>query len=99
MSDFVHLQRAQAAFDVRQFDVARREALSAAAAEPTDPRPQLVLGRISLQCGQMAAAREYAEESIRLAPDWFGGHWLLDWAWLLDRNSDIPGNLAGPVRP
>jgi tetratricopeptide (TPR) repeat protein len=99
MRGSVHLQRAQTALDLKQFEVARREAIAAASDEPNNPQPHLLLGRICLQLAQYRSAREFAEETVKLAPEWAGGYWLLGWGWLLDRGTDIPGNLTGPSRP
>ena len=93
------LLRARAAFELQQFDVARRHALAAVAEHPESAEPHFILGKICLHQGKWADARSHAGEVLGLAPNFFAGYWLLGWGWLLDRDTDIPGNLTGSSRP
>lgn len=81
-------QRAFAASQLGQCDVARREATAALAANPDDQFSRLILGESCMRLEDYSAGREQALELLRVAPNWGWGHWLLAWCGLLDRHAD-----------
>ena len=94
-----NLRLAQTAYDLRQFAAARRLALAALADDDQGPAAFLILGNVALKEDKFAEARGHAENMLAIDPDSPAPHLLLGWSWLLDINSDVPGNLTGPARP
>ena len=95
----IHQQRAFAAMQLHQYDIARREAAAALAEDPDDRLGRLLLGEACMRLNDFAAGREQATELLRLAPDWAWGYWLMAWCRLLDRARDgRPGGKAARLQ-
>jgi tetratricopeptide (TPR) repeat protein len=92
-----HVERARAAVLLKKYEVARREALLALAAEPDNPMAHQLLGEAAMRLGDFKVGKEQAAEVLRLAPNWGWGYWLLGCCWLLDDKA-FPGLLGKAAR-